>query len=82
MSGLSIEIKSPSDRMPKLHLKMKEYIDNGLRLGWLIHPEERTVYVYRPRKAVARLKNPKKLTGDPVLRGFVFELAEIWNPDL
>jgi Uma2 family endonuclease len=75
-----IEILSPSDDLRTLQAKMVEYIKNGARLGWLIDPRERSVYLYRPRKAVARLKNPKRLSGDPELPGFVFDLKEIWEP--
>ena len=42
-----IELKSPTDRLPQLHAKMREWIDNGVELGWLIDPETRTVWVYK-----------------------------------
>ena len=47
--------------------KMREYIDNGLQLGWLIDPFERRVYVYRPGAAVQVLDSPDFVDGDPVL---------------
>ena len=37
---------------------MEEYRDNGARLGWLIDPEERSVHVYRPGRAVETLDDP------------------------
>jgi Uma2 family endonuclease len=58
--------------------KMEEYIANGLRLGWLIDPDNKTVYIYRPGTSPETLKSPATLSGDPVLRGFVFNIAEIW----
>ena len=72
------EIMSPSDTLAELQDKMAEYIANGAQLGWLIDPFEARVYVYRPRHAVECLENPTTINGDPVLSGFVFNVAEIW----
>jgi len=41
---------------------MEEYRDNGARLGWLIDPEERSVHVYRPGRAVETLDDPSPPT--------------------
>ena len=59
--------------------KMAEYIENGAQLGWLIHPFEKKVYVYRTRKRVQCLESPATLYGDPILPGFVFPISEIWQ---
>jgi len=66
---------SPEDAIIK---KMEEYIANGLQLGWLIDPDNQTVYIYRPGAAPEMLKDPATLSGDPVLPGFVFSTAAIW----
>ena len=57
---------------------MQEYLDNGAQLGWLIDPQEKHVYVYRPHAQVETLDNPESVAGDPVLKGFVLHLLEIW----
>jgi Uma2 family endonuclease len=75
-----VEIRSPSDRLSMAQEKMQEYLDNGARLGWLIDPHGRVVYVYRPNQPVERLENPATLSGDPVLPGFVLDLQKIWEP--
>lgn len=75
-----IELRSPSDRLPDLQAKMEEYIDNGAQLGWLIDPEKRQVFIYRPDAPVRHLSNPTALSGEPLLPGFVLPLADIWNP--
>jgi Uma2 family endonuclease len=75
-----VEIRSPSDRLSTAQAKMQEYIDNGARLGWLIDPGNRVVYVYRPNQPVERLENPATIAGDPVLPGFVLDLQRIWEP--
>ncbi len=73
-----LELRSRSDRLPKLHEKMAEYLDNGARLGWLIDPLEKQVFVYRPGAKVEHLKNPATLSGEPVLAGFTLDLARVW----
>lgn len=50
----------------------------GARLGWLIDPLERKVYVYRPGSEVEVLDAPEEIAGDPVLHGFTLRLTEIW----
>jgi Uma2 family endonuclease len=75
-----VEIRSPSDRLSSAQEKLQEYIDNGARLGWLIDPHSRVVYVYGPNQPVERLENPATIAGDPVLPGFVLDLRKIWEP--
>lgn len=75
-----VELKSQSDPLKSLQTKLREYVDNGARLGWLIDPITRTVHVYRPRTSVARLRRPATLAGDPVLPGFVLDFTPIWRP--
>jgi Uma2 family endonuclease len=77
-----LELMSPSDRRPArfrmLQAKMAEYVANGARLGWLIDPFKKNVYVYRPGEPVCCLKNPATIHGEPVLPGFVLQVSEIW----
>ena len=73
-----LELRSTSDRLPKLQAKMAEYIKNGARLGWLIDPLEKQVFVYRPGAPVEHLLNPVTVSGDPVLTGFTLDLARVW----
>ena len=61
---------------------MREWIDNGVKLGWLIDPETRALYVYRPGLTTERLVNPDRVQGGPLVESFVLEMAGIWNPDL
>ncbi len=73
-----VELRSPSDRLPTIQRKMDEWITNGVRLGWLIDPNAKRVYVYRPSAPVDELENPASVSGDPVLPGFTLDLREIW----
>ncbi len=75
-----IELRSLSDPLPPLEAKMREYLENGARLGWLLDPGERKVHVYQPEEDVRILENPQKVSGDPVLQSFVLDLKPIWEP--
>ncbi len=56
---------------------MREYLDQGARLGWLIDPHRNTVEIYRPGRPVEALKSPATLSGEDVLPGFVLDLSGI-----
>jgi Uma2 family endonuclease len=75
-----IELRSPSDPLAPIEAKMREYMENGARLGWLIDPVERNVHVYKPNEPVELLGNPDRLSGEPALPGFVLGLKPIWEP--
>jgi Uma2 family endonuclease len=64
--------------LKSLQEKMLEYIANGAALAWLIDPLERRVHIYRPGQEVVVLNDVSTVSADPVLRGFVLELTELW----
>ncbi len=72
-----IELRSASDSAGDLRNKMREYMDNGVRLGWLLNPKDKTVEIYRAGQDVKVLQSPSSLSGEDVLTGFVLELADI-----
>jgi Uma2 family endonuclease len=73
-----IELRSSTDRIRRLKAKMEEYIANGAELGWLIDPEERNVWIYRPGRAAECVANPERISGEGPVAGFVLELADVW----
>lgn len=73
-----IELCSTFDKLNKLQEKMREYLKNGAQLGWLIDPKPKQVFIYRPNSEVEILKNPGKVSGEPLLTGFELDLTEIW----
>jgi len=75
----AIELVSATDDVEDTQKKMQEYIENGLRLGWLINPKTRTVEIYRQNQAVEVLQAPQILSGEEVLPGFSLDLQPIWG---
>ncbi|MDJ0598309.1 MAG: Uma2 family endonuclease [Crocosphaera sp.] len=73
-----VELMSPNDYLEKTQEKMKEYRENGARLGWLINRQQQQVEIYRPNKEVKVLQSPKTLSGEDILPGFVLDLLPIW----
>jgi Uma2 family endonuclease len=61
---------SKSDSLSKLQEKMIEYRDNGVRLGWLINPQQQKVEIYRINREVEIMESPSTLSGEDVLVGF------------
>ena len=75
-----IELKSASDRLRTLRDKMREYIENGAELGWLIDPEKRSVEIYRPNGEPQLLIAIDSVQGDGPVAGFVLNLLPVWDP--
>ena len=74
-----VELRSPTDVLSELQAKMREYMDNGARLGWLINPQDRTALIYRLGQSVVVLQSPTSLSGEDVLPGFVLDLQRIFT---
>jgi Uma2 family endonuclease len=77
-----VELRSPSDRLITAKKKMEEYIENGARLGWLIDPMKKRVYIYRPGVPVEERSGLKRLEAGPLLPGFTLDLGPIWAEEL
>ena len=77
-----IELVSPSDlknqRYADLQLKMQEYLENGVKLGWLIEPSTKIVEIYRLGQERETLNYPQTLSGEAILPGFILDLSDIW----
>ena len=73
-----VELRSKSDNMEPLREKMREYMANGSRLGWLIDRKNQKVEIYRQNQDVEILNNPRTLSGEDVLPGFVLDLTDVW----
>lgn len=70
-----IELRSATDNLEMLQDKMREYLDAGVQLGWLINPQEQQVEIYRLGQDVELRNLPTELSGENVLPGFILSLA-------
>ena len=74
-----IELRSKTDSLKPLREKMQEYVENGLKLGWLIDPKGKTVEIYRRNREVEILKHPISLSGENILPNFVMDLQKVFD---
>ena len=77
-----LEIRSESDSVQELKTKMKEYIDNGCRLAWLIDPKNKETHVYRTTGSNEVISFDKELSGEEVMPGFSIDLSKIFNEEI
>ncbi len=73
-----VELASASDTLTQLKTKMAEYIENGAKLGWLIDPKKKKVYVYRADGSIEVFDDPKTISGQEILKDFELDLTEVW----
>jgi Uma2 family endonuclease len=73
-----IELRSSSDRLFPLQQKMQAYLENKVRLGWLINPQDKAVEIYRLGQSPEVLEAPLYLNGEDVLPNFRLDLATVW----
>ncbi len=73
----ALELLSPNDRLQDVQQKMEEYLECGVKLGWLIYPNEKRVEIYRLGKDIEVLDSPQSLFGEDLMPGLVVDLDEI-----
>lgn len=72
-----IEVRSESDSLSELKTKMEKWLANGVRLGWLVDPQEQTTTIYRPNQQPQQVPFDQTLSGEDVLVGFTLNVKEV-----
>ena len=74
-----IELRSKKDTLKSLQDKMENvWLKNGVKLGWLIDPQNELCHVYEAGKTeVEKLDFSQRVSGKEVLPDFMFDLSEI-----
>ena len=75
---LVVEVLSPNDRPHQILRRINQLLSWGVRLAWVIDPEDRTVSVHRPGAAPEILDATQELTGDGALPDFRCPVAEFF----
>ena len=76
---LAVEVLSPSDRPGDVQQKVRDFLDAGARLVWVIAPEARTATVYRADSSARLLREADHLDGEDLLPGLSIPLAELFE---
>ncbi len=74
-----VELASPTDDLDELRNKMQEYMNCGVRLGWLICPDQKQVEIYCQGQEIEVLDNPSELFGKAIVPGLRVDLTDIFN---
>ncbi|HEY9630782.1 MAG TPA: Uma2 family endonuclease [Coleofasciculaceae cyanobacterium] len=74
-----LELMSSTDSVETAQAKMQEYLENGVKLGWLLNRKKQQVEIYRPDRQVEILQAPPTLSGESILRGFILNLQWLWG---
>jgi Uma2 family endonuclease len=74
-----IEIISPSNTLTYADDKMKEWIDNGCQLAWMITPAKRITTLYRSNGNVIEKPFSELLSGEDILPGFSINMNTIFD---
>ena len=77
---LVVEVRSPNDSLAKLRDKANMWIDVGVRIVWVVIPEQRIIETYRPEHEPMALSGDDQLDGLDVLPGFSCSLDSIFGP--
>ena len=72
-----LELVSDSDNLNAVKAKMEKWLANGVRLAWLVSPDEKITHIYRPNQPVETKTFTETLSGEDVLVGFKTVLADI-----
>jgi Uma2 family endonuclease len=76
---LAVEILSPSDSQEGILEKVREYLDAGVKLVWVVEPVFKTVCVYRPDAPPELFNETEELSGEPHLPGFRAAVADLFG---
>lgn len=74
---LAVEVLSPTDNPVEVQQKVRDYLEAGSRLVWVIAPVAATATVYRPDGSARLVREPEALDGEDVLPGFTVPLATL-----
>lgn len=74
---LAVEVVSRTDTYDMVAAKVKQYLDSGTRLVWVVRPKDRSVEAHRQGTAPTLLSSGA-LSGDPVIPGLSIEIDDIF----
>jgi Uma2 family endonuclease len=76
---LAVEIFSPSDSVPQLMRKTKQYFVAGCHTVWIVYPETREIHVLEASGADRILRDTDVMEAPELLPGFSIPIAEFFE---
>ena len=75
---LAVEVVSPNDTYYEVEQKVREYLQAGVRLVWVVNPDTRTVRVHRVNRMLTDIQEEEELTGEELLPEFRCRVGDIF----
>lgn len=75
---LAVEIVSPFDTRLEVEAKIRDYLEAGTRLVWVVEPRSRSVIVHRPGREPQTCWEGDEVEGEDVIPGFRLAVEEIF----
>jgi Uma2 family endonuclease len=75
---LAVEVVLPNDDPDDLVVKVQQYLHSGARAVWILYPEARMVYIYKPGERPEIREAGQNLDAPEILPGFSMPLTEIF----
>ncbi len=79
VTDFALEIISDNDKFNKVHLKLKEYFQAGVKVVWLILPEFHEVHVYTSPTDIKICQGQALCSAAAVIPGFVIGAADLFR---
>jgi Uma2 family endonuclease len=77
-ADLAVEVISPGDVSYDVSEKVEEYLRHGFGILWVVHPNTRSVSVYRSDGSTALLHEEDEITGESALPTFRCKVSEFF----
>ncbi len=74
---LAVEVLSPSNTSKMIRAKLQEYFAKGVRMVWVVAPEDRTVTIYRSADEGRVLHESAMISGEDVLPEFTCRVSDL-----
>jgi Uma2 family endonuclease len=74
---LAVEILSPTDNPLDVQRKVRDWLEAGTRLVWVVAPAPRTTTVYRADGSARLVRDDETLDGEDVLPGLSIRLSDV-----
>jgi len=76
---LAVEVISPNDLAIKVQMKVRDFLDAGVRLIWVAYPDSGEIHVFRSEGSGSLLRSGQVLDGGDVLPGFRCPVEDLFK---
>ncbi len=77
--GFAIEVISTTDQILAVKAKLRQYFQHGIRVVWLIYPDDKLVEVYTDFKTVHICSGSDTCSAKPVLADFEIPAEDLFS---